>query len=200
MKWVAALVCAFWLLTSVSVPSASAKPASKIDSCLVGSWVLKKMWYRAHGPGLSKMEKKTMTIAGLSGAKMTIRENGYTTVVLTGSAPYIRRYSSQRLVGTESFFIDATTRHPDAGFGDELLPGRFHTDYGASDILPPIHTNIIVTRTLVYPPSTRTYRLKEFFDAFYYTCSSSRLTMDLDRSEATPWTVGQMAIWNRVGP
>ena len=200
MKGLTALVCTSGLLISVSPPSVSAKPASKIDTCLVGRWVLKRMWYRAHGPGLSTTEKKALAIAGLSGATMTIRKNGYTTVVLTGSAPYIGHDISQRLVGTETFFIDARKRHPDVGFGDELLPDRFHTNYGASDILSPIHTSIIDTRTVDYPPSTRTYQVKDFFGAFYYTCSKSTLTMDIDRSEDTSWTVGRMATWNRVGP
>ncbi len=186
------LACALVLLNTALVPRVSAKPASNIDPCLVGDWMLKRMGSSIPALGAS----------GLAGTKMAILRNGYTTVVLTGSAPYVTSTpvsSSQRLVGTETFYIDATREKPQGG--DELLPDRFHADYGESNILSPIHTSIIDTHTvdLGGGPVTRTYRLKQhFFDTFSYTCTASTLTMDLGyNSPTSTWASDNIAIWKR---
>lgn len=187
MRSTAGLVCTFVLLSAVYMPSVSAKPARTIDPCLVGNWTLKRM--ASTIPGLRA--------GGLAGAKMTILRGGYTTVILTGSAPYVGvpGGGSERFTGIETFYIDASRKNPQRG--DELLPDRFHADYGYSDILSPIHSSVVVTYTL---PEYRTWtKRRKFFDTFSYTCSASTLTMHIgynSPASATPASEN-IAIWGK---
>ncbi len=186
MRSTAALVCTSVLLSAVFAPSISARPARNVDPCLVGNWVLKRM--SSTIPGLRA--------GGVAGAKMTIRRSGYTTVVLTGSAPYvgIPMLGSEQITGVETFYVNASRKNPQRG--DKLLPDRFHTDYGYSDILSPVHSSVYVTTTL--PDRTYTKKRK-FFDTFSYTCTASTLTMDIGYNSPASGTAAtdNIAVWTR---